>query len=113
MIRLTRLNHHEIALNCDLIEWAEAVPDTCVRMVSGESIMVLETVEEVIERITEYRRSLLKSAGLAAILTSGWRSGTGYLTRDDATSGAREGSSGPRRATPVPVDDDDDEEERR
>ena len=59
MIRLTRLNHREIALNCDLIEWAEAVPDTTVRMVSGESILVLESVSEVIERIVAYRRTLL------------------------------------------------------
>src|SRR2546427_4064621 len=81
MIRLTRLNHQEIAINCDLIEWAEAVPDTTVRMVSGECILVRESLEEVIRRITEYRRNLLSSAGLAAILTSGWRPSAAFLKR--------------------------------
>jgi len=84
MIHLTRLNHQEIAINCDLIEWAEAVPDTTVRMVSGECILVLESLDEVIRRITEYRRNLLSTAGLAAILTSGWRPSKGFLKRNGA-----------------------------
>lgn len=73
MIRLSRINHREVAINCDLIEWVEANPDTTVRMVSGESMLVLETVDEVIRRITEYRRSILSSAGLASLLTAGRR----------------------------------------
>lgn len=86
MIRLTRLNQREIAINCDLIEWAEACPDTTVRLVSGEHILVLETVEEVIRRITEYRKGLLASAGLAAVLTSGWRPATSILQREEETA---------------------------
>lgn len=79
MIRLTRLNQREVAINCDLIEWTEALPDTTVRMVSGEKILVLESVEEVIRRITEYRKGLLASAGLAAVLTRGTRSAAPFL----------------------------------
>jgi flagellar protein FlbD len=79
MVRLTRLNHREIAINCDLIEWTEALPDTTVRLVSGEHILVLESVDEVIRRISEYRRGLLASAGLAAVLTSGARPATAFL----------------------------------
>ena len=81
MIILTRLNHQEIVINCDLIEWAEAVPDTTVRMVSGECILVRETVGEVIRRIIDFRRSLLASAGLAAVLTSGGRPSEAFLKR--------------------------------
>ena len=91
MIHLTRLNHQEIAINCDLIESAEAVPDTTVRMVSGECILVRESVDEVIHRITEYRRGLLASAGLAAVLTSGWKPSEAFLKRTErgaAKSGA-------------------------
>lgn len=97
MIHLTRLNHQEIAINCDLIEWAEAVPDTTVRMVSGECILVRESVEEVLRRIVEYRRSLLSSAGLAAILTSGWRPSGTFLKRAgaDAPAASRFGSRDP------------------
>jgi len=68
MIRLSRINHHEVAINCDLIEWVEANPDTTVRMVSGESILVLEGVEEVIRRIVEYRRSIAVPPGVTAAL---------------------------------------------
>lgn len=73
MVRLTRLNHREIAINCDLIEWVEANPDTTVRMISGESILVLEEVSEVIRRIVQYRRRLLVAAGLSTVLTAGSR----------------------------------------
>ncbi len=88
MIHLTRLNRQEIAINCDLIEWAEAMPDTTVRMASGECILVRESVAEVIRRITDYRRALLASAGLAAILTSGWRPAGSFLQRGSGDSPA-------------------------
>jgi flagellar protein FlbD len=86
MIRLSRLNHQEIAINCDLIEYVEAKPDTTVRLVTGDSILVLESVEEVIRRITEFRRNLMSSAGLAAMFTSGWRPTASLLRRrEDGT----------------------------
>jgi flagellar protein FlbD len=68
MILLSRLNQREVAINCDLIEWVEAMPDTTVRLVSGESILVLEPVDEVIRRIVEYRRSVNVPAGVPAAL---------------------------------------------
>ena len=112
MIHLTRLNHQEIAINCDLIEWAEAVPDTTVRLVSGECILVRESVEEVIRRIVDYRRSLLASAGLGAILTSGWRPSVEFLRRERSEAAA---GSAPGRArleaVPSPADTDEDDEE--
>ena len=83
MIRLSRLNHREVAINCDLIEWVEANPDTTVRLVSGETLIVLETPEEVIARIEDYRRKLLAAAGLAALLTSGQRPSAALLHRRD------------------------------
>jgi flagellar protein FlbD len=112
MIHLTRLNHQEIAINCDLIEWAEAVPDTTVRLVSGECILVRESVEEVIRRIVDYRRSLLTSAGLASILTSGWRPSIEFLKRErgEATAGSPGGR--PRlEAVPSPDRTGEDDEE--
>lgn len=84
MIRLTRLNKNEIAINCDLIEWIEAEPDTRVRLVSGECILVRETVEEVIRLVADYRQSLLASSGLAAVLTSGSRGAHGALRASGA-----------------------------
>jgi flagellar protein FlbD len=58
MIRLTRLNNRPLVVNSDLIKFIENAPDTVITLVSGEKIVVLETAQEVINRIVEYRRQL-------------------------------------------------------
>ena len=58
MIRLTRLNNRPLVVNSDLIKFIENAPDTVITLVSGEKIVVLETAQEVINRIIEYRRQL-------------------------------------------------------
>lgn len=60
MIRLTRLNHAALVVNCDLIEHIEVTPDTVISMTTGQRITVLETAEEVIARVVEFRRLLLQ-----------------------------------------------------
>lgn len=59
MIRLTRLNHQPIGLNSDLIKFIENTPDTTITLVSGEKILVLESYEEILQRIVAFRRSIL------------------------------------------------------
>ena len=56
MIKVTRLNGQEIVVNADLIEYLEASPDTIIALTNGKKIMVKESVDEVIERVIEYRR---------------------------------------------------------
>jgi flagellar protein FlbD len=68
MIRVTRLDHHEIALNCDLIESIEARPDTTIRLVTGQSQVVRESVDDVLGLIRAWRASVLERAGLAGLL---------------------------------------------
>lgn len=58
MIRLTRLNHSPLVLNSDLIEHIEVTPDTVISLTTGQKIMVLETAEEVVERVIEFRRAI-------------------------------------------------------
>jgi flagellar protein FlbD len=70
MIRVTRLNRSAIALNSDLIQEIEATPDTVVSLTTGQKITVLETEEEIIERVRAWRRSLL-SNDCAAVAESG------------------------------------------
>ena len=62
MIRLTRLNSQPIAVNSDLIKFIESAHDTVLTLLSGEKVIVKERTEEVIERIINYRRTVL--AGL-------------------------------------------------
>jgi flagellar protein FlbD len=56
MVRLTRLNHAPIVLNSDLIEHIDITPDTVISMTTGQVFRVLETAEEVVSRIVEFRR---------------------------------------------------------
>ena len=59
MIMLTRLNGLPFALNPDLIERAEATPDTVITLCDGHKVLVSESVEQVIELVREYRASVL------------------------------------------------------
>ena len=51
MIRLTRINRVPLVLNADLIEHLEATPDTVIAMTTGQKFMVLETADEVIQKV--------------------------------------------------------------
>lgn len=59
MIHVTRLNQSSIVLNCDLIEHIETTPDTVITLVNNQKLTVLETADEIVERIRTYRRSIL------------------------------------------------------
>jgi flagellar protein FlbD len=59
MIELTRLNGTPLFVNCDLIKWAEAAPDTMLTLVHGEKVVVRESCAEVVARITAQRVRLL------------------------------------------------------
>ena len=58
MIEVTRLNGKIYYLNPHQIESIEIRPDTTLFMLSGKNVVVLEKVEDVINRIVEYRRRI-------------------------------------------------------
>lgn len=58
MIQLTRLNHDEITINSDLIECLEHTPDTLIKLTTGETMMVLESVEQVVKKVVEFKRRI-------------------------------------------------------
>ncbi|WP_017873781.1 flagellar FlbD family protein [Candidatus Caldatribacterium saccharofermentans] len=72
MIALTRLNGSVFVLNADLIETIEATPDTVISLVTGKKYVVREKVEEVIDRIVEFRRK----TGVGKILIGTLEKGT-------------------------------------
>jgi flagellar protein FlbD len=65
MIVLTRLNGPSFALNPDLIERVEANPDTVVVLIGGAKYPIAESVEELLERVREYRGQVIASAHAA------------------------------------------------
>lgn len=56
MIDLRLINGTHIILNSDLIEFIEATPDTVISLSTGKKLIVKETVDEVIEKIVQFRR---------------------------------------------------------
>ena len=61
MIQLTRLNHVPLIVNADLIEHVEVTPDTVVALTNGQKFMVLESAEDVVERVIQYRKAILSA----------------------------------------------------
>lgn len=59
---LTRLGGHPLALNPDLIEKAEATPDTIITMVDGHKLVVTESVPDVVGLIRRWRASVAAAA---------------------------------------------------
>jgi flagellar protein FlbD len=62
MIELTRLNGSPLAVNCDLIKYAEAAPDTVLTLITGEKLIVLEPCSEVSQLTLEFRAAILRKA---------------------------------------------------
>ncbi len=59
MIYVTRLNHTSVVLNSDLIEHVETAPDTIISLTTGQKFMVLESADEIIARVIQFRKLLL------------------------------------------------------
>ncbi len=70
MIKVTRLNGQEIVVNAELIEYLESSPDTIIALTTGKKIMVKESVDEVVERIIEYRRRCLSNLSIPPVRKS-------------------------------------------
>jgi flagellar protein FlbD len=64
MIQLTRLNNHPLVVNSDLIKFVEQAPDTVITLLSGEKIVVRESARDVLERVVQFRRSVLQGTSL-------------------------------------------------
>lgn len=58
MVKLSRINGAEVTVNAELIETIEATPDTIVSLSSGKKLMVVDSVDQVIEKVMAYRRAL-------------------------------------------------------
>jgi flagellar protein FlbD len=84
MIRLTRLNNQAFIVNSDLIKFVEQSPDTLLTLINGEKIVVRETVEQVLERLIAFRRSVLQGLSMA------WDGSAAHNLFTDPDAGKRE-----------------------
>lgn len=61
MISVTKINRTKLLLNADLIETVISSPDTIIQLTTGKSIIVLESPEEIRDKVIEFRRQILHS----------------------------------------------------
>lgn len=59
MIDLTAMNNKDFILNADHIEKIEEVPETLITLTNGKKYIVLESVEEVIEKVIRYKNKIV------------------------------------------------------
>ncbi len=58
MIMVTRLNKRRVVVNADLIKMIESTPDTILTLINGDTMIVRESVDEVVEKAIEYGRRI-------------------------------------------------------
>jgi flagellar protein FlbD len=58
MIKVTRLNDSVMVINVEKIQSVQSTPDTVITFTNHDRIMVKEQLEEVSQRIVEYRRTV-------------------------------------------------------
>ncbi len=62
MIELKKLNGTSIFVNPDMIRVVESTPDTLVNFLDGESLLVLNSPQEIVERIVLFRKKYFVSS---------------------------------------------------
>jgi flagellar protein FlbD len=60
MITVTRLNGKRLVVNADIIRTIEENPDTTIKLMNGDHIIVKESMAQVVDLAVQYGRSLRK-----------------------------------------------------
>lgn len=58
MINITRLNGSKFVLNCEYIETLEKTPDTVITTTNGKKLVVVESIDEIIEKVIQYKSKI-------------------------------------------------------
>lgn len=58
MITVTRINGKAMILNAELIRSVEENPDTTITLINGDKMIVLESMQIVVEKTIDYGRHL-------------------------------------------------------
>lgn len=65
MIKVTKMNGDEIVINTELIETVRATPDTVICLTNDKKILVLDDVDDIIDKVVEYKRKILGNRGVS------------------------------------------------
>jgi uncharacterized protein YlzI (FlbEa/FlbD family) len=80
MIILTKLDKSKVLVSLDNIKYVEAVPDTLIRFVNGDMLIVCEGMAEIAEIVETYKVRCLSAA----------QKNSAGATRTDSFSGGHE-----------------------
>ena len=58
MISVTRLNGKRFVVNAEQIRFVENTPDTMITLMTGDKVMVKETMDEIVAKAIEYNRQV-------------------------------------------------------
>lgn len=58
MITVTRLDRRVVVLNADLIKMVEATPDTIITLINGDTLVVRDSVDDVVRNVIDYQRQV-------------------------------------------------------
>jgi len=58
MITVSRLDERVVVVNAEMIKMIESTPDTIITLLNGDTLIVRETVDEVVARAVDYARQI-------------------------------------------------------
>ncbi len=67
MIECKKINGQDIYINADLIEFIESTPDTIISTTTGKKILVLNSVDDVIKQIVDYKKKIYEGLNINLI----------------------------------------------
>lgn len=64
MIKVVKMNGEELVINAELIETIRSTPDTIINLTTGKKIIVLDEVDELVDRVIAYKRKIFENRGV-------------------------------------------------
>ena len=61
LIQLTKLDKSQILINLDSIKYIEPVPDTLIIFLNGDTVIVTENLDEIIEKYIQRKSQIMKA----------------------------------------------------
>lgn len=58
MILLTKLDDTSVLVSLDAIKYIESTPDTLIRFLNGDTLIVRESLENIRKLVLEYKQNL-------------------------------------------------------
>ena len=64
MIRLTKLDKSEFLVSLEAVKFIESAPDSIIFFLNGDTVIVMETLQEIEKRVEAHRSRILAQASV-------------------------------------------------